>query len=117
MEKENKTKTSMPEVSEWERDNESPFLTSANVDINTVYIVDRMVKEKATETGEPKWTVYFSNVDKRLTLNNTNRTFVAKSGFNPANISGAKMSFKVIETQFNGQPVDAVRIKEIVAGQ
>ena len=113
MEKEKLAKLDNGAVAEWERDNESPFLTSANVDVNTEYIVDKMVKEKATETSEPKWTVYFANSEKRLTLNNTNRTFVAKSGYNPANISGTKMSFKLIETQFNGQPVDAVRIKEI----
>lgn len=113
METEKKGKSDSELVVEWERDNESPFLTSANVDTTMEYIVDRMIKEKATETAEPKWTIYFKNVEKKLTLNNTNRAFVAKSGFNPANISGAKMSFKLIETQFNGQPVDAVRIKEI----
>lgn len=70
------------------------------------------MQQQRGKPERPRLVLYFTNLDKGLPLNATNKnTIVADLGKNPADWIGAEIGLYTEPTQYAGQPTRGVRIR------
>lgn len=81
-------------------------------DGDLVLTIDRIVQEEIGPTRDRKWVLYFIEIDKGLVLNKTNTNTIAKlCGDDTDDWEGKKIILFATETDYQGQTVDAIRVR------
>ena len=94
----------------------SKFLKAEDLDADLAVTIKHVLIEKL-QTGEEKPVVYFNETEKGLIVNKTNFSAIAKLTGKPNsdNWGGEKITLTVMDVEFKGDIVSAIRVKAATA--